>query len=86
MPKLDATPTTCRLVVSRPGNDHAVAARLLYLTLTGMLSWMALLEFRVFTFERPGVLGRTPPQGVPQGRGAPRFTTCLLYTSDAADD
>jgi len=52
-----------------------MAARLLYLTLTGMLSWMALLEFIVFTFERPGVLGRTPPQGVPQGRGAPRFTT-----------
>src|SRR5829696_7454056 len=28
---------------SRPGNDHAVAARLLYLTLTRMLSWLALL-------------------------------------------
>ena len=28
---------------SRPGDDHAVAARLLYLTLTRMLSWLALL-------------------------------------------
>ena len=28
---------------SRPGNDHAMAARLLYLTLTRMLSWLALL-------------------------------------------
>src|SRR5215213_3387087 len=28
---------------SRPRNDHAVAARLLYLTMTRMLSWLALL-------------------------------------------
>src|SRR3954453_17556168 len=28
---------------SRPGEDHAVAAHLLYLTLTRILSWLALL-------------------------------------------
>src|SRR3954468_1323329 len=28
---------------SRPWNDHAVAARLLYLTMTRLLSWLALL-------------------------------------------
>src|SRR3954449_12545439 len=28
---------------SRPGEDHAVAAHLLYLTLTRVLSWLALL-------------------------------------------
>ena len=31
---------------SRPGDDHAMAARLLYLTLTRMLSWLALLCYR----------------------------------------
>ena len=43
MPKLDAATATCRFTLQHPGNDHAVAARLLYLTMTRMLSWLALL-------------------------------------------
>ena len=43
VPNLEAAPTTCVFALEQPGDDHAVAARLLYLTLTRMLSWLALL-------------------------------------------
>src|SRR4051812_49594846 len=40
---LEAAPTTYVFALEHSGDDHAVAARLLYLTLTRMLSWLALL-------------------------------------------
>jgi hypothetical protein len=52
---------------SRPRNDHAVAARLLYLTMTRMLSWLALLCRRQSTPHRRDANdttrghGATPP-------------------------
>src|SRR5215212_8436001 len=44
VPKLDATPRTCMFTFQQaPGTIMPWPARLLYLTMTRMLSWLALL-------------------------------------------
>jgi hypothetical protein len=69
VPKLDAPPATCRFASTRPRNDHAMAARLLYLTLTRTLSWLALL------CRRRSALGRVPRI---MGAGCGRSVSCCI--------